>query len=59
MFLDCIKRLVHQAILFASLTLGSAHNPHVLQVRSGCSALSVSKLAATIYALLTGSKERL
>ncbi|ATX05000.1 DNA metabolism protein [Citrobacter freundii] len=29
---------------------GSAHNPHVLHVRSGCSALSVSKLTATMYA---------
>ncbi|THE41542.1 L-asparaginase [Citrobacter murliniae] len=32
----------------ASLPLGSAHNPHVLQVQSGCSALSVSKLANKI-----------
>ncbi|KAA1279979.1 L-asparaginase [Citrobacter pasteurii] len=37
-------------MLFAILTLGSAHNPHVLRVRSGCSALSVTKLAAPIYA---------
>ncbi|PWD72333.1 DNA metabolism protein [Pectobacterium versatile] len=27
---------------------GSARNPHVLRVRSGCCALSVPKLAATI-----------
>ncbi|AUU89852.1 hypothetical protein C2U55_12535 [Enterobacteriaceae bacterium ENNIH3] len=36
----------HQAIFFASFDQGSAHNPHVLRVRSGCCALSVSKLAA-------------
>jgi pentapeptide MXKDX repeat protein len=33
------------------LNPGSAHNPHVLHVRSGCSALAVSKLAATITPL--------
>ncbi|PTA94496.1 DNA metabolism protein [Kluyvera sp. Nf5] len=27
---------------------GSAHNPHVLHVRSGCCALSGSRLPATI-----------
>ncbi|PTA89532.1 DNA metabolism protein [Enterobacteriaceae bacterium A-F18] len=37
------------------MDLGSAHNPHVLRVRSGCSALSVSKLAATMYAYWVGS----
>ena len=57
------------ALLFASLNLGSAHtgcfsnlnarqggpegastasNPYVLRVRAGCSALSASKLTATI-----------
>ncbi|POT58253.1 L-asparaginase [Citrobacter amalonaticus] len=50
MFLDCIKSLVHQAILFAILVQGSAHHPHVLRVRSGCCALSASRLAATVYA---------
>lgn len=30
------------------LGLGNAHNPHVLCVRSGCSASSASRLAATI-----------
>ena len=40
--------LSHQAILFASLALGSARNPHVRHVRSGFSALSMSKLPATI-----------
>ncbi|PLL96700.1 L-asparaginase [Klebsiella michiganensis] len=40
----------HQAILFAILVLGSAHTPHVRRVRFGCSALSVSKLAARMYA---------
>ncbi|HAI06736.1 L-asparaginase [Pantoea sp. AV62] len=35
-------------MLFVSLKLGSAHNPHVLRVRSGCSAQSVSGLPATI-----------
>ncbi|ASG43997.1 L-asparaginase [Citrobacter freundii] len=39
-------------MLFAILPLGSAHNPHVLHVRCGCSALSADKLAATIT--LTG-----
>ncbi|ORJ51207.1 hypothetical protein B2M27_06330 [Kluyvera intermedia] len=33
-------------MFFAIFAQGSAHNPHVLRVRSGCSALSVSKLAA-------------
>jgi len=28
-----IKCLAHQAILWVSLNLGSAHNPHVLRVR--------------------------
>ncbi|EBK0368265.1 hypothetical protein D3D45_08485 [Salmonella enterica] len=37
-----------RAILFAILILGSAQNPHVLRVRSGFCALSVSKLAAPI-----------
>ncbi|ATX00182.1 DNA metabolism protein [Citrobacter europaeus] len=32
------------------MNLGSAQNPHVLRVRSGFCALSVSKRAATIYA---------
>ncbi|EKN6032449.1 L-asparaginase [Yersinia enterocolitica] len=35
-------------MLFVILNLGSAQNPHVLRVRSGSSALSVSKLSATI-----------
>ncbi|MIG47101.1 L-asparaginase [Salmonella enterica] len=35
-----------RAILLAILDLGSAQNPHVLRVRSGFCALSVSKLAA-------------
>ncbi|POD89334.1 L-asparaginase [Pectobacterium odoriferum] len=35
-----------RAISFAILNLGSAQNPHVLRVRSGFCALSVSKLAA-------------
>ncbi|OXM23892.1 L-asparaginase [Pantoea sp. AV62] len=48
-------RLAHQAILFASLNPGSAHNPHVLRVRSGCSALSVFRLTATITPGLPGS----
>ncbi|AVM05677.1 hypothetical protein C3736_06810 [Escherichia coli] len=39
---------VHQAILFVILAPGSARNPHVLCVRSGFSALFVSKLTATI-----------
>ncbi|EKN5091798.1 L-asparaginase [Yersinia enterocolitica] len=30
------------------MNLGSARTHHVLRVRSGCSALSVSKLPATI-----------
>ncbi|RYC44569.1 L-asparaginase [Pectobacterium zantedeschiae] len=34
--------------MFAILNLGSARNPHVLCVRSGFCALSVSKLAAPI-----------
>jgi len=42
------ESLSHQAILFAILNQGSAQNPHVLRVRSGSSALSVSKLAATM-----------
>ncbi|AUV41785.1 DNA metabolism protein [Citrobacter freundii complex sp. CFNIH9] len=29
------------------MSLGSARNPHVLHVRSGCSALSVFKLPAS------------
>ncbi|EAA7368505.1 hypothetical protein DPD06_14465 [Salmonella enterica subsp. enterica serovar Fresno] len=37
-----------RAILLAILVLGSAQNPHVLRVRSGFCALSVSKLAAGI-----------
>ena len=40
--------LSHQAILFASLAPGSARNLHVRHVRSGFSALSMSKLPATI-----------
>ena len=39
---------VHQAILFVILAPGSARNPHVLCVRSGFSALSMSRLSATI-----------
>ncbi|OWF69653.1 hypothetical protein B4901_04645 [Yersinia frederiksenii] len=35
-------------MLFAILDLGSARNPHVLYVRSGSSALSWSKLPATM-----------
>ncbi|OXM25281.1 L-asparaginase [Pantoea sp. AV62] len=42
-------------MLFVSLNLGSAHNPHVLRVRSGCSALSVSRLPATITPTGIGS----
>lgn len=38
----------HQAILFVSSAPGSARNPHVRRVRSGFSALSMSKLPATI-----------
>ncbi|AWS93845.1 DNA metabolism protein [Citrobacter sp. CRE-46] len=37
-----------QAISLASLTAGSARNPHVLRVRSGCCALSAVKLTAPI-----------
>ncbi|AST71476.1 L-asparaginase [Kosakonia cowanii] len=36
------------AILLASLNPGSAQNPHVLRVRSGFSALSVSSLPSPI-----------
>ncbi|NDO79389.1 hypothetical protein CJP72_00990 [Citrobacter sp. NCU1] len=46
--------LTQQAILFAILALGSAHNPPVLRVRSGCSALSMPKLAATMTPVGTG-----
>ncbi|PDO83995.1 L-asparaginase [Kosakonia pseudosacchari] len=35
-------------MLLAILNLGSAHNPRVLRVRSGCCALSVFKLSSTI-----------
>ncbi|WP_313080921.1 hypothetical protein [Atlantibacter sp.] len=42
------KNLSIRAILFAILNPGSAQNPRVLRVRSGFSALAVSKLAATI-----------
>lgn len=38
----------NRAILLATLNAGSARNPHVLYVRSGYCALSVSKLTATI-----------
>ncbi|EBK3279925.1 hypothetical protein CKH23_03545 [Salmonella enterica] len=38
------------------MVLGSAQNPHVLRVRSGFSALSVSKLAAPITPGGIGSK---
>ncbi|PJR60523.1 DNA metabolism protein [Raoultella sp. T31] len=38
------------------MNLGSAHNPHVLRVRSGCYALSVFKLAATMTPDGIGSK---
>ncbi|PDQ04110.1 hypothetical protein CJZ76_18750 [Salmonella enterica subsp. enterica serovar Enteritidis] len=41
-----------RAILLAILDLGSAQNPHVLRVRSGFCALSVSKLAAPRAALI-------
>ncbi|PAW37670.1 hypothetical protein CIL06_09770 [Pantoea vagans] len=51
-----VKSLSHSAILFVSLNLGSAHNPHVLRVRSGCSALSVSRLPATITPTRISSK---
>ncbi|EBY3142866.1 hypothetical protein CBI80_01430 [Salmonella enterica subsp. enterica serovar Morehead] len=37
-----------RAILLAILVLGSAQNPHVLRVRCGFCALSVSRLAAPI-----------
>ncbi len=37
-----------QAISLAILTAGSARNPHVLRVRSGCYALSAVKLTAPI-----------
>ncbi|EBU7763648.1 hypothetical protein DK750_02105 [Salmonella enterica subsp. enterica serovar Rovaniemi] len=45
-----------RAILLAILDLSSAQNPHVLRVRSGFSALSVSKLAAPITPGRIGSK---
>ncbi|OVU38910.1 hypothetical protein BME18_06750 [Klebsiella michiganensis] len=45
-----------RAISLAILDLGSARNPHVLRVRSGFSALSVSKLAAPITPTGIGSK---
>ncbi|ATS98786.1 DNA metabolism protein [Salmonella enterica subsp. enterica serovar Enteritidis] len=45
-----------RAILLAILDLGSAQNPHVLRVRSGFCALSVSKLAAPITPTGIGSK---
>ncbi|PEH54470.1 L-asparaginase [Yersinia kristensenii] len=35
-------------MLFATLNLGSAKNPHVLRVRSGFCALAAFKLTATI-----------
>ncbi|PRV88750.1 hypothetical protein B1R85_09755 [Salmonella enterica subsp. enterica serovar Weltevreden] len=44
-----------RAILLAILVLGSAQNPHVLRVRSGFCALSVSKLAAPITPTGIGS----
>ncbi|EAA7292572.1 hypothetical protein KU53_22490 [Salmonella enterica subsp. enterica] len=48
-FLKGIQRAYPiRAILLAILVLGSAQNPHVLRVRSGFCALSVSKLAAPI-----------
>ena len=47
-FLFTLKSLSHQAILLVILALGSARNPHVLRVRSGIEALSVSKLTASI-----------
>ncbi|POD98183.1 hypothetical protein BV924_05305 [Pectobacterium odoriferum] len=43
-----LRAYLIRAILFAILNLGSARNPHVLRVRSGFCALSVSKLAAPI-----------
>ncbi|MBW5994178.1 hypothetical protein CF038_16180 [Klebsiella michiganensis] len=45
-----------RTISLAILDLGSARNPHVLHVRSGFSALSVSKLAAPITPTGIGSK---
>ncbi|OXM35475.1 hypothetical protein NW10_01965 [Salmonella enterica subsp. enterica serovar Weslaco] len=45
-----------RTILLAILDLGSAQNPHVLRVRSGFCALSVSKLAAPITPTGIGSK---
>ncbi|EAA9734706.1 hypothetical protein CBJ71_10060 [Salmonella enterica] len=45
-----------RAILLAILDLGSAQNPHVLRVRSGFCALSVSKLTAPITPGGIGSK---
>ena len=48
------KNQSHQAILFASSAPGSARNPHVRRVRSGFSALAVSRLAATITPDETG-----
>jgi hypothetical protein len=47
-FRDRLRAYPHRAILFVILNLGSAQNPHVLRVRSGFSALSASKLTATI-----------
>ncbi|ACY88081.1 hypothetical protein B5D72_07920 [Salmonella enterica subsp. enterica serovar Typhimurium] len=40
------------------MVLGSAQNPHVLRVRSGFCALSVSKLAAPITPTGIGSKAK-
>ncbi|NCF04825.1 hypothetical protein DK872_05880 [Kosakonia sp. MH5] len=56
----CLSRTIRRpllnahkkAILLAILHLGSARNPHVLCVRSGCCALSASKLAASITPFL-------
>ena len=45
-----------RAISLAILDLGSVRNPHVLRVRSGFTALSVSKLAAPITPNGIGSK---
>ncbi|RXO42366.1 hypothetical protein D0525_12940 [Salmonella enterica] len=54
-FSECNVKIIYtlraypiRAILLAILVLGSAQNPHVLRVRSGFCALSVSKLAAPI-----------
>ncbi|ATG04131.1 DNA metabolism protein [Lelliottia amnigena] len=47
-FFPYATSLFHKAILLAILNLGSARNPHVLRVRSGCCALSVFKLSAPI-----------